>query len=331
MKKNVLITQPWPASYVTKLDTYVRCLEKAGFNVILDSREKNLTEQELIETLPGIFAHIAGVDQYTAKAIDAGDQLKIICRIGVGVENVDIPAATKKGILVTNTPGIGAETVAEFAFALLMTLSRRVIDSQNVLRSGDWKRNIGSSLYRKTLGIVGFGNIGKQLARLVSGFDMDIVAYDPYPDEEYAKANGVKLIPLEELLKISDFVSVHVPLNAQTTNLIAEDELAMMKLTAMIINTSRGGIINEDALYHALKDGIIAGAALDVFVNEPPCLNHPLFKLDNIITTAHNAGTTYEGRNKLMEACVDAVLDIVNGKKPIGLKNGEIWDSVSLN
>lgn len=326
MKSKVLITQPWPPSIVTNFDTYVSWLEERGLEVIVDPKQISLTEEEVIERLPGIYAYICGSDAITAKALEYADQLKIISRIGVGYDNVDIPAATKRGIAVTTTPGAGAETVAEHTFALMLTMTRKIFQCDRSIREGKWIRIAGPSLYRKTLGIIGLGIIGKQLAKIVSGFDMKIIAYDPVVDEEFAKAHSITYVSLEELIKTSDYISLHLPLNKETEYIIGERELKMMKPSAQLVNCARGKLIDEDALYHALKDGVIAAAALDVFEKEPVDLNHPLFTLDNFIATPHNAGTSIEGKNKVVEAAVKNVLDIMDGKMPIGLKNPEVFN-----
>jgi D-3-phosphoglycerate dehydrogenase len=288
---------------------------------------KYLTEDQLMEKYPGVVAHIAGSDQMSAKALQAADKLKIIACTGVGIETVDIEAATKKGILVTNTPGAGAETVAEFAFTLLLSVSRRVVEIHNNLHRGIWKRLHGYSLYRKTLGVIGLGSIGKQLIKITRGFDMKSIAYDPYPDEQYAKENGIDLMSFDELLKRSDYISVHVPYNKSTINLIGEKELAMMKSTAIIVNTSRGGIINEEALYTALKDKVIWGAGLDVHTIEPMLdISNPLLTLDNIVTTGHIAGATVEGRKKVVNRAVQNAIGFLEGQKPIGIINSQVLD-----
>jgi D-3-phosphoglycerate dehydrogenase len=324
MKKKILITQPWSPSIVTKFETYVGWLKERGFEVIVDPKQNNLTEQEVIQRLPGIYAYICGPDAVTAKALEYADQLKIISRIGVGYDSIDIPTATSKGIAVTTTPGAGAETVAEFAFALMAALTRRVIQCDRSAREGSWLRISGPSLYRKTLGIIGLGAIGKQLAKIVSGFDMKILAYDVFKDEKYAAENNIKYVTLEDLLKTSDFVSLHIPLNKETKHLINENTLRLMKPSAQLINCSRGGLIDEAALYNALKEGIIAGAALDVFEEEPVNVDNPLLTLDNVIASTHNAGTSVEGKNKVVEAAVLNVLDIIDGKIPVGIRNPEV-------
>ena len=204
---------------------------------------------------------------------------------------------------------MGAETVAEFAFALMISLSRQVREADAITRSGVWGKAISYSLYRKTLGIVGFGNIGRQLAKLTTGFDMKILAYDPYyQDEVYASTHNIRYCSLDELVQKSDYISFHLPLTTETRDLISARELAMMKPTAQLINCARGGIVNEAALYHALKEHQIFGAAFDVFEDEPIQMDHPFFTLDNMIMTPHHAGTTVEGKNKIVEAAFRNVI-----------------------
>lgn len=326
MKKKVLITQPWSTSIVTEFDTYVSWLKEKGCEVIVDQKRTRHSEQEVIEILPGLYAHICGVEAYTAKAIEYADKLKVISRIGVGYDTIDIPAATRKGIAVTTTPGAGAETVAEHAFALMLCLTRKILQLDKGVRKGEWKNVAGPSLYRKTLGIIGFGAIGRQLAKIVSGFDMKILVYDIAIDEEYAKKNNIKPVSLEELFKHSDYISLHVPLNENSKNLIGKRELDMMKPSVQLISTCRGKVVNEESLYHALKDGTILGAALDVFEKEPVNRDNPLLSLNNVIVTPHNAGTSIEGKNRVVEAAVKNVLDIIDGKIPVGTKNPEVFN-----
>ena len=325
MKKKVLITQPWDKVFVPVFDSLVKELEEKDLEVIIDPNDKtNLTEEEVLERAPGLFAHICGTDAWTSKAIDKADQLKIISRIGVGYDTVDIPYATQKGIVVTTTPGAGAETVAEQAYAMIMAIARQLDKGNRLVREGYWGRVYSLSLYRKTLGIIGLGQIGKQLSKIVNGFDMNIIAYDPYPNEQFAKENNIRLVGLDELLTQSDFISLHLPKNPQTIDLIGERELAMMKSTSIIVNCARGGIINELALYNALKNEQIFGAGIDVFVNEPINMDNPLLTLDNIVLMPHNAGTTDEGKNKVVGAAVRNVIEFLDGKVPHGIRNPEV-------
>ena len=325
MKKKVLVTQPWDKSFVPLFDSFVKELEEKDVEVIVDTNDKtSLTEEEVLERAQGLFAHICGTDTWSAKAIDKADQLKIISRIGVGYDTIDIPYATQKGIVVTTTPGAGAETVAEQAYSMMIAIARQLNKGDRLVKEGFWGRVYALSLYRKTLGIIGLGLIGKQLSRIVKGFDMNIIAYDPYPDVQFAKENNIRLVELDELLTKSDFISLHLPKSPQTVDLISKRELAMMKKTAIIVNCARGGIINELDLYNALKNEQIFGAGLDVFVNEPINMDNPLLTLNNVVLMPHNAGTTDEGKNKVVGAAFRNVIEFIDGKVPHGIKNPEV-------
>lgn len=322
--KKVIISMPWAPDIVSELDEYIKLLEDKGLHVILDPKQKRLTESELIEKWPDVYAHICGADAMTAKAINSADKLKIISRIGVGYDTVDMSTATAKGVAVAITPGAGAESVAEYAFALMICLSRKVLQADREVRKGVWDRVPGPSLFRKKIGIIGLGNIGKKLASLTKSFDMKVLAFDFVQDEKYAHENNIEYCALDELLKQADYVSVNVPLTDTTKNFITAKELKLMKPQALIINAARGGIINENDLYVALKDGVIAGAALDVFEQEPVDQSNPLLTLDNVIVSPHNAGSSSEGKNMVVRAAVQNVIDIAEGKIPAGVLNPEV-------
>lgn len=309
--KKVLLTMPWLPEVVTDLDRQLAMMRDHGFEVVIDPRAKRLSEEELIEAYPGIYGHVCGCDAISERVLtsSAASELKVISRIGVGYDTIDAEAAARQGIAVCNAPGVGAETVAEFAFALMISLSRQVKQADAITRSGAWGKATSYSLYRKTLGIVGFGNIGKQLARLTAGFDMKILAYDPYyQDQAFARAHQITFCDLETLLRQSDYISLHLPITPETKDLIGARELAMMKPTAQLINCARGGIVNETALYETLREHRIFGAAFDVFEQEPIQPDHPFFSLDNMLMTPHHAGTTVEGKNKIMEAAFRNVI-----------------------
>ena len=324
--KKILFTQPWEVSMVTEFDKYVQPLIDRGCEIILDPVKTSLTEEQTIERMPGLYAHVCGADTHTARSLEYADQLKVISRIGVGYDSVDIAACTKKGVAVTITPGASAETVSEFALAMIMCMTRNVINNERLLRSGKWGRSTGPSLYRKTLGIAGLGHIGKKLAQIVSGFDMKVIAFDPKQDPEFASANGIEYVSKEELIANSDYISLHLPMSDANRNFIGESELKDMKKSAMLVNCSRGGLVDELALYHALKEHEIAFAALDVFVNEPIDMENPLLSLDNFIATAHNAGTSHEGKNAIVKVAVENLLAIMDGKRPEGLLNPAALD-----
>lgn len=324
-KKKVLITQPWPTWYVSKLDEYIKQLEDVGCEVTLDPKTTDLSEDEIIERMPGIYAHICGADHWTARAMDSCDSLKIISRIGIGYDSVDVKHATKKGIAVTTCPGAGAEAVAEQAFALMLAVGRQIIPGDKNSHEGKWEKVIGPAMYRKTLGIIGFGRIGKKLAEIVCGFDMKILAYDPVCDEAFAKEHNVTYVDsLDELLKASDVISLHCPKDGSTISLIGERELNLMKERAILINCARGGLVDEDALYRALKERRIFGAGFDVMVHEPIRPNEPLLTLDNFVLMPHNAGTSFEGKDIVVGMAVQNVVDIINGKKPVGTLNPDV-------
>jgi len=244
----------------------------------------------------------------------------------VGFDTVDIPAATARGIAVTTTPGAGAETVSEYSLSAIAAMSRKLIQNDKVVRSGKWHSVIGHSFYRKTIGVVGLGFIGKQLAKWVKPFGMKVLAYDLTRDEEYAKESGVEYVTLEELLRNCDYMCIHLPLTSTTRGMIGAKELAMMKPTSQIVNAARGGIIDEGALYAALRDKVIDAATLDVFVNEPINQDNPLLTLDNVIFTPHVAGSTYEGLDSITGMAVASVIDLLEGRTPRGLRNPEIFE-----
>lgn len=325
MKKKVLITQPWPTWYVSRLDEYIKQLEDAGCEVILDPKTTDLSEEEIIERMPGVYAHICGSDRWTAKAIDSCDSLKIISRIGIGYDNVDVKHATEKGIAVTTCPGAGAEAVAEEAFALMLAVGRQIVAGDKICHEGKWDKVIGPAMYRKTLGIIGLGRIGKKLVEIVRGFDMKIIAFDPVHDDEFAaKWNVTYVDSIDDLLKQADVISLHCMKNESTIGLIKEREFGLMKPRAILINCARGGLVDEKALYNALKEKKIYGAGFDVLVHEPIQKDEPLLQLDNFVMMPHNAGTSFEGKDTVVGMAVQNVVDIINGKKPVGTLNPEV-------
>ncbi len=234
-----------------------------------------------------------------AEAIAAGKQLKVIARAGVGLDNVDIKTATEAGVMVVNAPTSNVVSAAELAIGHLLALARHIPDANHSAKAGEWLRSkfTGVELYEKTIGIVGLGRIGTLVAQRLAGFGAELVAYDPYVTPARAQQLGVTMLTLDELMSSSDFVTIHIPKTPETTGLIGTDQFAIAKPTLRIVNASRGGIIDEDALYAALKSGRIAGAGLDVFVHEPPT-DSPLLALDNIVLTPHLGASTDEAQEK---------------------------------
>ncbi len=258
----------------------------------------------------------------TKDILNNAQKLKVIARAGVGVDNIDLEEATKKGIIVVNAPDASSVAVAELTIGLMLALARNIIYANNSLKEKKWekKKLKGIELRGKTLGIIGLGRIGSQVAKRAKAFDMNVIAYDPFVTEEYAKRLGVKLVDFETLLKESDFITIHVPLTEKTRNMITKREIEKMKDGVFIINCARGGIINEKDLYEALKSGKIAGAALDVFENEPP-FDSPLLELDNVIVTPHIGGNTKEAQKLACMMVCEDIERVLNGIPPINPVN----------
>jgi glyoxylate reductase len=270
-------------------------------------------------------------DKIDAEVFDAAPKLKIVAQMAVGFDNIDVAEATKRGIYVTNTPGVLTETTADFAWALLMAIARRVVEADRYVRSGQWKVSwhpsmlLGRDVYGATLGIVGAGRIGTAVARRAKGFNMKILYYDVVPmPPEIEKELGAKRVDLDTLLRESDFVSIHVPLMKETYHLINEEKLKLMKRTAYLINNSRGPVVDEKALYKALKEGRIAGAALDVFEQEPTPLDNPLLKLDNVVVAPHISSASYETRSRMAEMVAENLVAFFEGKTPPNLVNSDV-------
>src|SRR5450756_55288 len=315
--RRILITSP----RLRPGDESVRLLEEAGFEPIFSTGQGHRTEEELIELLRDADAVIAANDLFTARVMDACPGLKIIARTGVGYDAVDVEAATQRGIAVTITPGVNRHSVAEFAMAFMLQCSRLMMQNLSVIGKGEWKHHEGRELAGSTVGIVGFGTIGKEVAQRARAFEMRVVAYDVLHDHVFAESIGVSFVSLEQLLKESDFVSLHLLLNEQTRKLINAERLAMMKPTAYLINTARGPIVDEEALYQVLKEKRIAGAALDVFEQEPLQADSPLRTLDNLYMTPHVAGSTVNTRYGTAVVAAENVLQLFRGERPSGIVN----------
>lgn len=323
MTRKVLVTLSFSPDFISGFDDCVRLLADKGFTVEVDSRFRPLGKAELIPALQGVYAHVASAEQLTDEVMAQAPGLKIISRMGVGYDAIDLPAATRRGIALTITPGANADAVAEYTVALMLALSRRVAPIDSGAKQGKWEVTFGNSLYGKTLGIIGTGNIGRRVVRNLSGFAMRVLAYDPLRDDDFAERYNVDYCPLDQIIREGDYISVHCPLTEETNHLIAEKEFALMKPSARIINCARGGIIDEKALYRALSERRIAGAALDVYEKEPFDGDNPLLGLDNVVLSPHIAGMTYECRKEVIEKAFQNVIDIAEGKRPEGLVNPE--------
>jgi D-3-phosphoglycerate dehydrogenase len=255
---------------------------------------------ELLAALPGADAVlIRSATQMDPEAIAAGKQLKVIARAGVGLDNVDVKAATQAGVMVVNAPTSNIVSAAELAVALLLSAARNIVPANLALKNGEWKRSKynGVELSEKTVGIVGLGRIGVLVAQRLSAFGVKLIAYDPYVQPARAAQIGVRLVPLDELMRESDFITVHLPKTAETAGLIGEEQLKLAKPTMYLINAARGGIVDEDALYRAISEGRVAGAGLDVYSKEP-CTDSPLFGLETVVATPHLGASTDEAQEK---------------------------------
>ena len=264
---------------------------------------------------------IRSATKVTAKVLEKPGKLRGIARAGVGVDNVDVPTATRKGILVMNTPGGNTLSAAEHTMALMLAMSRHVVPACNSLKAGTWdkKSYMGNQLNNKTIGIIGLGRIGMAVAKMASGFNMKILGYDPIATPPDAEKYGIEITEnLEKIFKEADFITLHVPKNEQTLNMIGEAQLKMMKPTTRIVNCARGGIINEDALYDALEKKTIAAAALDVFTEEPPVKNKRYEKIANCLVTPHLGASTEEAQ---IEVAVEAAQILVDSLKSGPIKN----------
>lgn len=300
-------------------------------DVEVNQEDRVLTREEVIEGVKGKDALLCLLtDAIDATVLDANPGLKVVANYAVGYNNIDVGAATQRKIPVTNTPGVLTETTADFAWALLMSTARRVVESDKFTRAGlfnGWAPMLflGCDVYAKTLGLVGFGRIGEAVARRAGGFSMEVLYYDEYrrdPDEE--KRLGVRYAPFDELLRRSDFISIHVPLMDGTRHMFGEAEFKAMKNTAVLINTSRGPVVDERALVAALREREIAGAGLDVSEAEPE-LEPGLVELDNVVLAPHIASASVETRTKMAVMAAQNVLAAVRGEVPPNIVNREVF------
>ncbi|WP_245530565.1 phosphoglycerate dehydrogenase [Pseudothermotoga thermarum] len=277
-----------------------------------------LKEEELIAELSKVLpVHgiIVGVDPITRKVIESLPDLKIIAKHGVGVDNIDLVAVKERGVIVTNAPGSNSESVADLTWALILAAARQIPKADRVTRQGRWDRLVGYEIYGKTIGIIGTGQIGLAVARRARGFNMKILAYDKFPNEKAAKEIGITYVSLEQLLKEADIITVHVPLTDETRGLIGRNEFEFMKRTAIFINTSRGEIVDEEALYEALKSNRIWAAGLDVYSKEPP-IGNPLLELENVVLTPHLGAYTVEANLKMGMAAAKSIVQTFKGEDP---------------
>ena len=295
---------------------FIRTLRTAGFELVYPAKAAQMTEEELLPTLAGIDASLAGSEPYTRRVLDANPKLKVIARVGVGYDAVDLAAATQHGIAVTITPGANHDAVAEHTFALILALAKGLVNQHNLTKAGGWPRKTTLPVRGRTLGIAGLGRIGKAVALRGECFGMNLLAYEPFPDADFVRLHNVSLVPFDRLLAESDFLSLHLPMTPESTHLINQQTLSKMKPTAFLINTARGGLVCEADLFDALKDHRLAGAALDVFEPEPPDLKNPLLTLDNLVLTPHAAGGDVKSRDDMANMAAQSIVALSKGEWP---------------
>jgi D-3-phosphoglycerate dehydrogenase len=304
-RKKVLITDP---------------VSEKGIEILRQEAQVDIKTNLKPEEIIGIIGDydalmVRSQTKVTADIIEAGRKLLVIARAGVGIDNVDIEAATRCGVVVVNAPTGNTVSAAEHTIALLLASARNIPQANTSLKSRQWNRNkfMGTELRGKTLGIIGLGNVGSEVARRAQGFDMELFSVDPLVSVEYAKKLQVELVDMKRLLKESDFITLHLPLNPQTRNIISAKDLAQCKPTARIINCARGGLIDEEALVKAIQDGKLAGAAIDVFEKEP-CTQSILFSVENIIVTPHLGASTTEAQVLAARDVAEQIIDVFRGQ-----------------
>ncbi len=293
-------------------------LAAAGFEVLPGNRQRNYWQaQELIAELTDCVAVVAGSEPYTPEVLSALPNLRVIARTGVGFDAVDLAACDERGIVVATTPGVNHHAVAEHALAMLLAVARGFPDRDRFVREGNWKRFNTPRVMGSTLGLIGLGRIGKAFAERAIGIGMRVVAYDPLPDEAFARQHGISLLPIEQILPQSDYLSLHLPATAETRHFINERTLQAMKPGAVLINTARGSLVDEQALSAALRSGHIRGAGLDVFEVEPLPLESPLLQLDRVLLCGHLAGLDEQSQRDTLVMSAQTIIDLKRGHWPM--------------
>jgi D-3-phosphoglycerate dehydrogenase/(S)-sulfolactate dehydrogenase len=296
-----------------KTGAFADALTKAGFEIRFPEHGyRQLTEKELAKELPGAVATIAGSEPYTAEIIEANPQLRVISRTGVGTDAIDRVTASRARVAVCTTPGVNQDSVAEQAFALLLAVSRFVLENHAMVAGGGFTRKLPAAVRGRTLGLVGFGRTGRAMAKRAQAFDMKVLAFDPLSQEQIP---GVSFVPLDEVLTQSDFVSLHAPLTSDTHRMINAETIARMKRGVRIINTARGPLMDENALVDALKSGHVAGAGLDVFAEEPP-KGSPLLDAPNVVFSPHVAGVDIDAADAMGLMAAETIAALYRGEFP---------------
>jgi len=310
----ILITS---RSFGQKDKTPLELLQSKGYEITWNESGKPLAASDLIEKLEGCTGVIAGLDYFTAEVFDKVSGLKVVARYGVGFDRVDLEAAKKKGVIVTNTPTANSDSVADLAVGLMLAVARHIVEAHRQTMEGGWPKLFGVSLFQKTVGLVGLGRIGVRVAQRVKGFDCRTLVYDPFVDAETASQYGChKVDTLETLLAESDFVSLHSPASPETNQMINRQTLSLMKPTAILVNTARGELINEDDLLDALTNKVIGGAGLDTFAQEPPQIDK--YKdIPNLVITPHSGAYTTEALYNMAMDSTNDLITVLEGREPL--------------
>lgn len=301
-----------------------RLLRAEGFEPTYEPALKKRTEAELIALLDGVSGAIIANEPFTDRVMAAAPDLQVISRTGVGYDSIDVAAATRRGVVVCNTPNVNRHAVAEWTLAMMLGCARHAVKNWSEVSSGGFHRFEGTELYGKTLGLAGLGGIGKEVARRAHAFGMILLAYEDFRDPDFAAQYGVTYVDLDTLIEHSDYLSLHLPLNDSTRHLINAERLARMKPSACVINTARGGVIDTVALAHALRDGTIACAALDVFEEEPLPAGSHLHGLDNLLMSPHVGGVTTEARETSGRRAAENLIRVLSGQAPESPVNPDV-------
>jgi len=327
MKPRLFVTRELFDDVIAKLSEY--------FDVEVWDRYHHPPYEVLLERVRGVDALVSLLtDRVDCNLLSSAPRLRIVAQYAVGFDNVDVDCATRLGVYVTNTPDVISDTVAELTWALILAVAKKVLEADEFVRRGGWyetktawhpKMMLGTELKGKVLGIVGLGRIGKRVAEIgVKGFGMKVIYYDVYRDRRFEEELGVTYKSLEEVLREADIVSLHVPLTKDTYHMINEERLKLMKRTAILVNTSRGAVVDAEALVKALREGWIAGAGLDVFEGEPIPPNHPLTAFKNVVLVPHIGSATYEGRHRMAEVVLENLVAFYEGRVPPNLVNPDV-------
>ncbi len=314
MKILVTPTSMQPGKRSAALAALRAFAEANSYELVFNGTGRPLTEDELIPMLEGWVGYLAGLDHITDKVIGSCPGLKVISRYGVGYERVDTASAKVHGVTVTNTPGANSEAVGELAMGLIIAAARKIPSLDRSTRSGGWLRSTGTELLGKKIGILGLGAIGRVTARCAMGFGMEVMAYDPYIDSDYCRCHGIEVKTFDEIISEADVISLHLPLTDETRHVISGDAFRAMKDGVILVNTSRGGIIDEDAALEALESGRIAGLCLDAFENEPP-EDSPLFAYEQVIVTPHTGAHTKEATDGMADMAVRNLIAVLEGRE----------------